>query len=219
MLQLQNTMPQTGYSLAEGWYRAFTVPYFAEKCGFLAGRNEKWESTKTTKPYRIIRKVETNKEYRGVSSSSKNKVKSSRSKLRARWGSGVSTDMVQDIKATKEAQRRKMATLQDQKPAHSKEWQRSILLVWLTTARADTNLLIALGMQQVSNKSLLDAHKLCHNSAFKALPGKRCSNKSNQVKKKSEGYTASPSKTPSPLPRTAELPAVSRNRMQCPQLK
>lgn len=41
MLQLQNTMPQTGYSLAEGWYRAFTVPYFAEKCGFLAGRNEK----------------------------------------------------------------------------------------------------------------------------------------------------------------------------------
>lgn len=32
--------------------------------------------------------METNKEYRGVSSSSKNKVKSSRSKLRARWGWG-----------------------------------------------------------------------------------------------------------------------------------
>lgn len=44
-------------------------------------------------------------------------------------------DMLQDIKATKEGQRRQMAALQDQEPARSKEQQRLILSVWLTTAR------------------------------------------------------------------------------------
>lgn len=74
--------------------------------------------------------MEIKREYRGVSSSLKNKVKSSSSKLRGGGGEVKnSMDMLQDIKATKEAQRRQMAALQDREPACSMERRRSILLV------------------------------------------------------------------------------------------